>query len=158
MPTTSVGAAKEGTTMLFDDSRFTGSWRFMIYPEAGTTPGHSLGTLCTDGSVITSPPAVEEFPPHPTGVVHVSTGHGAWAPAGDGAAVLTFMAQASGGDGSFVGVGTVDARLALSPDGDSFQGTYEFAMADVVGTVFATEQGTVRGTRITVNALVTAVR
>jgi hypothetical protein len=144
--------------MLFDNSRFAGSWRFMIYPAAGTTPAFSLGTLCADGTVITSPPAVEEFPPHPSGVVHVSTGHGAWEPARDGAAALTFAAQASGSDGSFIGMGTVDARLEIGPDGDSFQGTYEFAMADIEGIVFATEQGTVRGTRITVNAPVTAVR
>src|SRR6187200_1984836 len=142
--------------MRFDKPRFTGSWRFVIYPEAGTAPGLSLGTLSSDGDVIMSPPAVEAFPPHPSGVVHVSTGHGTWEPAGEGAAVLTFTAQASGGDGSFVGIGTVDARLDLGSDGDSFRGRYAFTMTDIEGNVFATEQGTVHGTRITAGVPVAA--
>ena len=143
--------------MRFDDSRFTGSWRVLLYPAAGTSPGFSLGTLCADGTAIMSPPAVEPFPLHPSGVVHVSTGHGVWEPAGNGVAVLTFMAQAAGGDGSFVGVGTVDARLELGPDGESGHGAYQFAMADMDGNVFATEQGTLRATRVAINAPVAAV-
>lgn len=144
--------------MRYDDTRFTGSWRVMLSSAAGSGPLLMLGTLGADGTVVTSPPAVEPFPLHPSGIVHVSTAHGAWEPTGEDTAVMSFVGQASVGDGSLAGIGTFDARLRLGSDDDSLEGTYEFAMTDAAGLVFATEQGAITAMRIAATASAMASR
>jgi hypothetical protein len=64
--------------------------------------------------------------------------------------MLTFSAQATNGQGSVVGVGTVSASMQLADDGQGFAGTYAFEMADPAGQNFATEQGRVEAQRMVI--------
>jgi hypothetical protein len=130
------------------DNGFIGSWRLTLQPDAGTASHRAFASFMANGVLITSPPPVEEFPLAPEGVVYVSSGHGVWEARDSGSARLTFGAQAMNGQGGLVGMGTVSATLELGANGQEILGRYAFEIAGPDESVFATEQGTVKFTRI----------
>ncbi len=128
--------------------QFAGSWRLTLRSDAGTQPQFAFATLFAEGALITTPPAVEEFPLSPEGVVYVGTGHGEWRTSGPDQATLAFEAQASNSRGQMIGLGRVEADLVIGDHGNAFTGSYAFAISDPAGEVFATEEGIVEGHRI----------
>jgi hypothetical protein len=126
-----------------------GSWRIMLTPDGGESENHALITLLADGSVISSPPPVERFPLAAEGVIFVSTGHGAWTGTGADRVELGFVGQGTNSRGELEGFGSVYATGQADTGGNSFSGRYHFEIAGPDGTVAATEDGTVRGMRIT---------
>lgn len=138
-------------------SQFPGSWHLTIRPEAGTQPQVSFATMFADGSLIVTPPAVEEFPLAPEGAVHVGTGHGEWRAHGSDQAAMAFEAQASNSVGHSLGLGRVDADLVIGESGSRFTGTYTFAFRNAGGEVIATEEGIVEGQKIGLGKLPASV-
>ena len=138
--------------MSHEENGFIGSWRVTLYPDAGTDSHIVFASLIVNGILVTSPPPVEHFPLTPGGIVYVGAGHGMWQETSTKNAALTFNAQSMDGNGDLVGVGTVSASLELGADGQELNGRYAFEMADPQGEVLATEDGTVRFTRIVVKA------
>jgi hypothetical protein len=134
------------------DTGIVGSWRVTLYPDAGTTPNQALITPSADGTLIATPPAVEQFPLAPEGVVYVSTCHGAWKATGVNSAAIGFLGQSSNRQGESLGMGSVRSDCELDGDAMTFGGRYAFEMADPTGNIFATEEGMVRGMRITADA------
>jgi len=126
-----------------------GSWRIMLSSDESDSENHALITLMADGSLISSPPSVEQFPLSMEGVVFVGAGHGAWAASGSDRVELGFIAQATSSRGELLGFGSVHATGQGNADATAFSGRYHFEMAGPDGIVFATEDGDVRGMRIT---------
>jgi hypothetical protein len=125
-----------------------GSWRIMLSPDGGETENHALVTFLADGGLISSPPPVEQFPLAEDGVVFVSSGHGAWNATGSDQIELGFLGQATNSRGELQGFGSVHATGQANAEGNRISGRYHFEIAGPDGIVFATEDGNVRGTRI----------
>ena len=125
-----------------------GSWRIMLSSDESDSENHALITLMADGSLVSSPPSVEQFPLSADGVIFVSSGHGAWTATGADRVELGFIAQATSSQGELLGFGSVHATGQEHADGTSFSGRYHFEIAGPDGIVFATEDGDVRGMRI----------
>lgn len=125
-----------------------GSWRIMLYPDGGESENHALATFLADGCLISSPPAVERFPLAEEGVIFVGTCHGAWTATGSDRIELGFVGQGTNSRGELEGFGSVHATGQADAEGDSMSGRYHFEIAGPDGSVFATEDGNVRGVRI----------
>lgn len=126
-----------------------GSWRIVLSPDGGESVNHALITFLADGGLISSPPPVERFPLAEEGVVFVSTCHGAWTATASDQIELGFLGQGTNSRGELEGFGSVHATGQADASGNRISGRYHFEMAGSDGAVFATEDGTVRGARIT---------
>jgi hypothetical protein len=125
-----------------------GSWRIMLSSDESDSENHALITLMADGGLVSSPPPVEQFPLSEEGVVFVGAGHGAWAASWSDRVELGFIAQATSSRGELLGFGSVHATGQGNADGTIFSGRYHFEIAGPDEIVFATEDGDVRGMRI----------
>ena len=125
-----------------------GSWRIDLYPDEQPSVNHALVSFLPAGVLISSPPPVEPFPPIEEGAVYVATGLGAWQANGDDEVELGFVAQATNSKGILLGFGSVNATGRLDEATGMISGRYHFEEAGPDETVFATEDGTVRGIRI----------
>jgi hypothetical protein len=125
-----------------------GSWRIELYPDEQSSVNHALVALLPGGVLIASPPPVEPFPPAEEGAVYVATGLGAWQASGDDEVELGFVAQATDSKGNLLGFGSVHATGRFDDSTGMISGRYHFEEAGPDETVFATEDGMVRGSRI----------
>ena len=130
---------------------FTGSWRVQVDAPNGTRE-QALMTFAEDGSVLCSPAPALSQPAAHDGVVFLSTGHGAWATAGAGAAVITYSVLASDGRGQPFGVATIRGQLTLDADGHAFSGAGVRTVVNPQGMTVATNPATVRATRVVAEA------
>ena len=125
-----------------------GSWRIMLSPDGGESVNHALVTFLADGGLISSPPSVERFPLAEEGVIFVSSCHGAWKATGSDRIELGFLGQGTNSRGELEGFGSVHATGQANADGNLVSGRYHFEIAGPDGTVYATEDGDMRGMRI----------
>lgn len=125
----------------------TGSWRVTLFPAEGT-PALGLATFGADGTMVNAFPPVEPSPLVPGGVMFVSSGHGAWETTGPDTVIAGFVALGADGQGQPGGTGTIRAGITLDADGQAFSSDYDATMAGPAGNTVATEQGTLRATRI----------
>lgn len=121
----------------------------MLSPDGGESENHALVTFLADGGLISSPPPIEQFPLAEEGVVYVATCHGAWKATGSDQIELGFVGQGTNSRGELMGFGSVRATGQADAGGNFVSGRYHFEMAGPDGAVFATEDGDVRGMRIT---------
>jgi hypothetical protein len=128
-----------------------GSWRIELYPDEQPSVNHALVAFLPGGVLIASPPPVEPFPPAEEGAVYVGTGLGAWQETGD-EVELGFVAQATDSKGNLLGFGSVHATGRFDEQTGMISGRYHFEEAGPDETVFATEDGTVRGVRISASS------
>jgi len=126
-----------------------GSWRIELYPDGQPSVNHALAAFAAGGVLIASPPAVEPFPPAEEGAVYVATGLGAWLVNEADEIEFGFVAQATDSRGNLLGFGSVHATGRFDDNTGMISGRYHFEEAGPDETVFATEDGTVRGVRIT---------
>ncbi len=126
-----------------------GSWRIELCPDEQPSVNHALVAFIPGGVLISSPPPVEPFPPIEEGAVSVATGLGAWQTNGDNEVELGFIAQATNSKGTLIGFGSVKATGRFDEETGMISGRYHFEEAAPDATVFATEDGSVRGIRIT---------
>lgn len=131
---------------------FVGSWRLTITAPGGPS-SQSLGTLLADGTFIESDEPVS--PGSPVDVT--SAGHGLWEQTGASTAEVTFVELSTDLKGNFLGTATINARLTLGADGNSFSGPFTVTAADPSGKVVAQVSGTVKATRIVLQPLGTPV-
>jgi hypothetical protein len=107
-----------------------------------------------DGTVIFSDrpslPGDAGFP-----VTFISTAHGVWEATGPDTASATFIEFVTDGEGNFLVIVTDSIEVALGDDGNSFSGQFSSMSTDPVGAVLYVGEGTVEGTRITVQPLAT---
>jgi len=129
-----------------------GSWRIDLYPDDQPSVNHALVAFLAGGVLVASPPPVEPFPPAEEGAVYVGTGLGAWQETGDDEIELGFVAQSTDSKGTLLGFGSVHATGRFDPETGTISGRYHFEEAGPGETVFATEDGTVRGIRITASS------
>lgn len=129
-----------------------GSWRIDLYPDDQPSVNHALVAFLAEGTLIASPPPVEPFPPAEEGAVYVATGLGAWHVNGDAEVELGFVAQATDSKGTLLGFGSVHATGRFDETTGAISGSYHFEEAGPDETVFATEDGSVRGVRVTASA------
>ena len=129
-----------------------GSWRIMLAPDGRASENHALVTFLADGGLISTPPPVEQFPLADEGVVYVGTCHGAWQATGSNEIELGFLGQGTNSRGELEGFGSVHATGQGNADGTRITGRYHFEMAGPDGVVFATEDGAVRGMRISASS------
>ena len=127
-----------------------GSWRIDLFPDDQPTVNHALVALTPGGIVISSPPPVESFPLIEEGAVDVATCLGAWSENATGDIEIGFLGQATTSKGVLVGFGSVHATGRFDQGADTIEGRYHFEMAGPDEAVFATEDGSVRGIRISV--------
>jgi hypothetical protein len=128
-----------------------GSWRIDLYPDEQPSVNHALVAFLSGGVLVASPPPVEPFPLAEEGAVFVATGLGAWQKTGEDEIELGFVAQSTDSKGNLLGFGSVHATGRMD-DRDTISGRYHFEEAGPDDTVFATEDGRVRGIRITATA------
>lgn len=129
-----------------------GAWRIDLFPDGQPSVNHALAACLPGGIVISVPPPVEPFPLTEDGAINVATCLGAWAEDGEHGIELGFLGQATTSTSALVGFGSVHATGRVDEDGDTFSGRYHFEMAGPDETVFATEDGSVRGVRITASS------
>lgn len=129
-----------------------GSWRIELYPDEQPSVNHALVALLPGGVLISSPPPVEPFPPAEEGAVYVATGLGAWHAIEDDEIELGFVAQATNSKGTLLGFGSVHATGRFDEQTGMISGRYHFEEAGPDETVFVTEDGTVRGIRVTASS------
>jgi hypothetical protein len=125
-----------------------GSWRIDLFPDDQPSVNHALVAFLAEGVLITSPPPVEPFPPAEEGAVFVATGLGAWQATANDEVELGFVAQSTSSKGILLGFGSVHATGRFDEETGTISGRYHFEEAGLDETVFATEDGTVRGIRI----------
>jgi hypothetical protein len=147
-------AAQDGTPMAAGKG-FVGSWQVIVSFAEGP-PGHSIGTIDADGTIVASVPPVMPWPGAPGDVLFLSSAHGAWKVAGADSAIVTFVALVADGQGNQFGTATFRASPTLDPDGETFSGSNTVTIADEAGNIVATRQGTIQGTRIVAEAPDTA--
>jgi hypothetical protein len=126
-----------------------GSWRIDLFPDEQPSVNHALVAFLAEGVLVASPPPVEPFPLAEEGAVFVGTGLGAWHVTGDDEVELGFVAQSTDSKGNLLGFGSVHATGRFDQETSMISGRYHFEEAGPDETVFATEDGTVRGVRIT---------
>jgi len=126
-----------------------GSWRIDLYPDDQPSVNHALVAFLAEGVLIASPPPVEPFPPAEEGAVYVATGLGAWQVNENDEVELGFVAQSTDSKGALLGFGSARASERLDAETGMISGRYHFEEAGQDEAVFATEDGTVRGIRIT---------
>lgn len=126
-----------------------GSWRIELYPDEQPSVNHALVAFIPGGVLISSPPPVEPFPPIPEGAVSVATGLGAWQVNGENEVEMGFIAQATDSKGILMGFGSVKATGRLDEETCLISGRYHFEEASPDDSVIATEDGIMRGMRIT---------
>jgi len=107
-------------------------------------------TCNADGTLISSPLPVEPQLGSPDAVLFVSSGHGVWETTGPDTGRCTFVGMAANGQGHPFGSATINSTATLGPDGQSFAGSYHATISDPEGSIMATEDGTVKATRIVV--------
>jgi len=129
-----------------------GSWRIDLYPDEQTSVNHALAAFLPDGILISTPPPVEPFPLVGEGAVNVATCLGAWIEDGEHGIELGFLGQATSSKGVLVGFGSVHAMGRIGEDDDTLSGRYHFEMAGPDEAVFATEDGSLRGIRISASS------
>ncbi len=129
-----------------------GSWRIDLHPDDQPSVNHALVAFASDGVLISSPPPVEPFPLAEEGAVYVGTGLGAWQTNGQDEIELGFVAQSTDSKGNLLGFGSVHVTGRYDATTGTISGRYHFEEAGTDETVFATEEGAVRGVRITASA------
>jgi hypothetical protein len=129
--------------------RFVGAWRVTLLPAQGT-PAPALATLGADGTLAMTTLPVEPFLGADDQMIYVSGGHGAWEAKGPDKARFTFVGLAAGERGTWAATGTISANLTLGADGATVTGSYWASIADNAGREMATEKGTLRAERISV--------
>lgn len=145
------------TTSVFDHARastpspthsgFIGAWRLTFETPLG--PSESLLTIMPGGTLLFSgqavKPASEAAP-----VTFISAAHGVWEETGARTGAMTWIGMVSDAEGNLLAIVTDSAQATLSPDGNTWEGVYQAAVADPSGNVLYEGNGTVRATRITV--------
>ena len=125
-----------------------GSWRIDLSPDAQPSVNRAMVAFGPGGILISSSPSVESFPLAEDGAINVSTGLGAWTQDGEGDIELGLLGQATTSKGVLVGFGSMHATVRIDRQGGAISGRYHFEIAGPDDIVFATEDGTVRGIRI----------
>jgi hypothetical protein len=130
-----LAAAKKGRTV-------TGSWTVNAVPapESGAPVFVSLATLTRDGSIVNS------------GMPGQSTGHGQWVKTGSQFAV-TFIHLLYDVNGQVTGKVKVRASLTVDAQGDEISGPFNTDVFDAGGNPIFSFEGTVHGTRISVEPM-----
>ena len=126
-----------------------GSWRIELCPDEQVSVNHALVAFFPGGVLIFTPPPVEPFPPIEDGAVFVATGLGAWQTNGTDELELGFIAQATDSKGTLIGFGSVKATGRFDEETGMISGRYHFEEAGPDEPVSATEDGIMRGIRIT---------
>ena len=129
-----------------------GSWRIDLYPDDQPSVNHALVAFLPGGVLVAVPPPVEPFPLAEDGAVYVGTGLGAWQVTGNDEVELGFVAQSTDSKGILLGFGSVQATGQIDEATGMISGRYHFEEAGMDETVIATEDGTVRGVRITASS------
>jgi hypothetical protein len=140
---------EEGTPM-HRATGFVGSWRLTVFEPDGP-PTLALATFGADGTLVTAEHPVVT-PPIAPGPVFTSSGHGEWNATDPNAAVLTFVALGSVGQGKLFGTVTIRASITLGSDQETFSGQYAATIAGPDGATLATIPGTLQATRIVAEA------
>ncbi len=106
----------------------------------------------TDGTVLFSDrpslPGGAGFP-----VTFISAAHGVGQATGPDTAAATWVVFVSDGEGTCLVTVTDSVEVTLGADGTSFSGQFSSTSTDPAGAVLFVGEGTVEGTRITVEPL-----
>lgn len=131
-----LAAAKKSRTV-------TGSWivNAMPAPEAGVPPLMSLATITRDGGIVNSPMPGQ------------GTGPGQWVKTGSEEFAVTFIHLLYDVNGQFTGTVKVRASLTVDGEGNEFSGPFKTDIFDASGNPLFSFEGTVHGTRISVEPL-----
>ena len=131
-----LAAAKKSRTV-------TGSWRVnaMPAPEAGVLPLMSLATFTRDGGIVDS------------SMPGQSSGHGQWVKTGNEEFAVTFIHLLFDVTGQFTGTVKVRASLTVDGEGNELSGPFKTDIFDASGNPLFSFEGTVHGTRISVEPL-----
>ncbi len=123
-----------------------GSWS-IGFPNEDPTSRQLASFLPGGVALSTNAPTFEEE--ELGGRVYATAGHGAWAALGGGRYAFTIVFLYFSGDEENVVSVTIEGVVTLDASGDSFRGTYTFAVASADGTpIFSAEAEPLTGTRI----------
>jgi hypothetical protein len=122
-----------------------GAWFSTVTPTV-IPPFVGLGTFTADGGVINTTSLSLGSPLE-------SPGHGRWVRRGRDKYDVTFFTVSADAAGNHVLTSKVRGRLRISDDGNEFTGDFQVEVFEPNGGLLVSDTGTVRSTRIEVEAL-----
>jgi hypothetical protein len=137
-----------------DDRAVVGSWMVAVAPSGGQLgPARILVSFTDDGVALRTAP-LQQVAPAALGAdkMFISTTHGVWAANVDGTFGLTFAGFAFDSNGNFLATQRIRVAVEVDDTQDGFSGPFNTEFIGADGQVVASSNGTVRGTRIQVEA------
>ncbi|HZS04305.1 MAG TPA: hypothetical protein VFD58_05670 [Blastocatellia bacterium] len=126
---------------------FSGSWEGVITPEeGGPPPFRILFTFGVDGTVVES----DAGPPDPQ---NASASHGAWELTADREFLVVYKQLIFDASGNLSVLFKGRVKFRLNETEDEISGPVKVELADSLGNVFLTGEGTIKCTKIRVEPL-----